>query len=207
MKKIFTSLLILSLTLILGFAQSTFAVPPTTPVATLTREGGGITTISGAVATSGTEAGVHTITITDATVSTITSNDIEDDGVADTIAVTINEDNDDITIVISGKTLTFNLDPATAASTTLAAVAADIQTKINAALIAQDMPVTVTVSVEGTSPNKTLKITVGKAGFSNTITSMNGGGATSLTFTNAPVASTDAEAVDVFVAATGSNGL
>jgi len=204
MKKFFSILAILGLAF---GVLANFAMAATTPVASLTTSGGGITSISGSVATSGTEAGVHTITITDATVSTITSNDIEDDGVADTIAVTIGESNDDITIVIAGKTLTFDLAPATAGSTTLADVATDIQTKINDALIAQDMPVTVTVSVEGTSPNKTLKITVGQAGFSNTITSMNGGGATALTFINAPVASTDAKAVDEFVAAQGSNGL
>ena len=68
------------------------------------------------------------------------------------------------------------------------------------------MPVTVAVTVTGVSPAKTLLITVGKAGLSNTITSIAGGAATALTFLNAVVAGVDAKAVDVFVAATGSNG-
>jgi len=204
MKKIFISLLILSLALILSFSQSVFAA--TTPSAGLTSVAGGISSITGTPAGTGTEAGAHTITISDATVSTVVSNDIEGETV-NTVAVSINDDNDDMTIVIAGKTLVIDVADATAGNTLLSTVAADLQTKINAALIDQDMPLTVTVTVTGVTPAQTLLITVGKAGLSNTITSITGGAAVALAFINAPVASADAKAVDVFVAATGSNGL
>ena len=176
------------------------------PTALLTTPGGGISSISGTPAGTGTEAGVHTITISDATVSTVVSNDIEG-GEEGTVAVSINDDNDDMTIVIAGKTLVIDVADTEAEVTLLSNVAADLQTKINAALVAQGVDLTVTVAVTGSTSAQTLLITVGKAGLSNTITSITGSAATALGFTNTPVPSADAKAVDVFVPATGSNGL
>lgn len=175
------------------------------PAATLTTPGGGITSIAGTPATHGREAGAHSIAISDATKSYVVSDAIENPVFPNLVNVAITAANDDMTIIIGGETLVFDL-AATAVDTTLAAVAADIEGKIDGALAAVPLALTVTVSVEGASPDKYLKILVDKAGASNSISSISGGAATSLLFDNAIVAGTDAKAIDTFAAATNSNG-
>ena len=193
--------------LLFVFATGANFVNAAGPAATLTTQGGGITSISGTPATHGREAGAHSIAISDATKSYVVSSDaIENPVFPNLVNVAITAANDDMTIVIGGKTLVIDVADTTV-DTTLAALAADIEGKIDAELAGGTaLALTVTVSVEGSSPNKYLKILVDKAGASNSISAISGGAATSLLFDNAIVAGTDAKAIDTFAAATNSNG-
>jgi hypothetical protein len=199
--------LVMVLSLGLVMALPAMAAAPTVA---LTTPGGGITSLTGTPATSGTEAGVHSIVVTDATVSTLTGTDAESNTVDDTIATTL-EGNEVLTLTIGGTAVTTGaLALATANTTPLADVAADITSKINAATTAPDVNVTVTVT--GTSPGKKFLITVNLAGLSNSITGVvtgtNGGETeTGLAGAVTLVAGTNAKAVDTFTAAIGSNGL
>jgi hypothetical protein len=179
------------------------------PTAALTTPGAGIDGIAGAPAGSGTEAGVHTIVVTDATASTLTGNVVESASAAGTIATDLAGD-ETLSVTIAGEAITTAaLAAATADVTTLAAVATDIQTKINAATTVAD--VTVSVVDPGGVSNGYFVITVDDAGVNNSMTTQvtgtNGGETETGLGGVDPVAGTDANAVDTFAAAPGSNGL
>ena len=197
-----------TLVLVLGVSLLT-AMPAMAgnPTAALTTPGAGIDSIPGAPAGSGTEAGVHSIVVTDATASTLTGTDAESDTAADTMANSLTGD-ETLSVTIAGEAImTAVLAAAITDTTPLATVATDIQNKINAKTTVAD----VTVTVAGASNAKYFVITVNVAGVNNSITTQvagtNGGETETGLGGVAPVAGTDANAVDTFTAATGSNGL
>lgn len=205
-RKIFSVLF--ALVLVASFSLVT-AVPAAAgaPTVTLTTPAGGIDSLTGVPTGSGTEAGVHSIVITDATASTLTGTDAEHDTTADTMANAL-VGTEVLTLTIGGTEITTAaLASATAGTTLLTDVAADIQAKINAATTSPDVDITVTVA--GTTPGKYFVITVNLAGVSNSITTqVTGTGATPTGLAGQdPSAGTDAKAVDTFTAAIGSNGL
>lgn len=177
------------------------------PTIVLTTPGGGITSLTGTPTGSGTEAGAHSIVITDATASTLDGVAVEHGTTESTIVNTL-AGTEVLTVTIAGDAITTGALAATTAGTTLLTdVATDIQTKINAATTAADVTVTV-VDAAGVS-NGYFVITVNLAGANNSVTTQvtgNGAAPTGLG-TNTPVVGTDAKAVDTLAAATGSNGL
>ena len=199
--------LVLALSLSLVTAVPAMAGNPTIE---LTTPGGGIDGLTGTPTGSGTEAGVHSIVVTAATASTLTGTDAESDTAEDKIAASL-DGTETLILTIGGTEITTAaLAPATADTTLLADVAADIQAKINAATTAPDVDVAVTVA--GTTPGQYFVITVALAGVNNSITTQvtgtNGGETETCLGGEAPVAGTDADAVDILTPATaGSNGL
>ncbi len=197
--------LVLAVSLTLVMALPVSAAAPTIGIAV----GGGIDGQSGTLTASGTEAGAHAITVTDATASTLTGGVAEHGATIDTMANALVGD-ETLSVTIAGEAIiTGTLTTATAGVTTLAAVATDIQTLINAELIGTT--VTVTATVTGGAGNDGFVITVDEAGANNSITTQvtgtNGGETETGLGGQAPVAGTDADAVDVLTPATGSNGL
>lgn len=205
MKKILSALGVFFLAA--AFLFGTPAALASAPTATLVTPGAGIDSIAGDGTVSGSEAGSHSIVVTNATASTLTGADAESNTAPDAIALALVGD-ETITLTIGGTAVTTAaLAAATADVTTLVDVAADMTTKINAATIAPDVNVLVTVA--GASPAKYFVITTTTAGVNNSITStMTGTAFTALGFFGvSPVVGTNATAVDTFVAATNSNGL
>lgn len=196
-------MLVLGLSLVSALPASAAA-----PTVALTTPAGGITSLTGTPLTSGTEAGVHSIVISDATASTLTGADAESNTANDTMASSLGG-TETLSVTIAGEAITTGaLAAATADTTLLTAVAADIQAKINAATTVAD----VTVTVTGTSNTKKFLITVNLAGVANSITGVvtgtNGGETeTGLAGAVTLAAGADAKAVDTFDDATGSNGL
>ncbi|MDD4931781.1 MAG: Ig-like domain-containing protein [Candidatus Colwellbacteria bacterium] len=205
MKKLLSALGIASLAAV--FLFGTPAALAAAPTAALSTPGAGIDSIAGNGTVSGSEAGAHTIVVTDATASTLTGADAESNTNPDTIAIGL-AGTEVITLTIGGTAITTAaLAAAVADTATLADVATDMTTKINAATVAPNVNVLVTVA--GASPAKHFVITVTTAGALNSISStMTGDAFTALGFFGmSPVAGTNATAVDTFAAATGSNGL
>ena len=190
-----------------AFLFGTPAALASAPTATLATPGAGIDSIAGNGTVSGSEAGNHSIVVTNATVSTLTGTDVESNTQADAIANPL-AGTETITLTIGGTAITTAaLAVATPDVTTLVDVAADMTAKINAATVAPDVNVLVTVA--GSSPAKYFVITTTIAGANNSITStMTGPAFTLLGFAAvSPVVGTNATAVDTFVASSGSNGL
>ena len=157
---------------------------------------------AGPLTGSGTEAGTHTIVVTDATKSSITSGTIPIT-VHGKIDVVIDGTNEDLTLVMGGETIAITLTH-TDHTTTIGDVALDIATQIGLSAYTG----TVTVTAPG---GNTIKIEIDKAGSSNSIdpiSGISGGAATALLFNNDGItAGTNAKAVDTFTPATNSNGL
>lgn len=196
----------IALVLVLSFSL-VMAVPVSAgdPTVAITA-GGGIDDLTGAPTGSGTEAGEHSIAITDATASTLTGDIAESAATEDTMLTAL-VGTEVLTVTIAGEEVTTAaLASATADTTTLAVVAADIEAKINAATTIAD--VTVVATVTGGLSNDYFVITVVPAGVNNSVSEVTGDGATPTHLGGeTPVAGTDAKALDTFTAATGSNGL
>lgn len=195
--------LVLALSLSLVMTVPVSAGDPTVAIVA----GGGIDDLTGAPTGSGTEAGEHSITVTDATASILTGAVAENATTEDTMLNAL-AGTEVLTVTIAGEEVTTDvLAEAEAGVTTLAAVATDIETKINAATTIAD--VTVFATDTGGVSNDYFVITVDLAGVNNSITSeVTGTGATPTGLAGqTPAAGTDADAVDTFTADTGSNGL
>jgi len=202
-RKIFSVLLTLVLVLSLSLMLAA-PVMAGNPTIVLTTAGGGIDSLTGTPTGSGTEAGSHSIAVTGATASTATGDDAEG-ATANTIATAIETGTSDtFTATIAGEDVSVTLAAATAGTTTLTAVAADIQSKINDATTVADVAVT----VAGVTDAQYFVITVNLAGANNSITAIGGTAATPTGFGTPTLGpGTDADAVDTFTAADGSNGL
>jgi hypothetical protein len=203
MKKILSAFGIVSIAAM--FLFGTPAAMAAVPTAALTSPQAGITSITGNGTVSGSESGTHSILLTDATASTLTGTDVESNTVADAFANTL-AGTETISLTIGGEAITTAaLAAAVADTATLADVATDMQTKINAETTSVD----VTVTVGGASPGKFFVITSAVAGSTSSISgTMTGSGFEPLGFAAVSgVAGLDAKAVDTFTAATGSNGL
>ena len=194
--------LVLAVSLCLVMAVPASAEAPTIE---LTAPGAGIDDLTGNPTGSGTEAGVHSIEVTDATASTLTGDAVE--GTTDNVSYTLLGTEVLILTIGGTEVTTDNLSATIADNTTLIVAAADIEAKINAATIAPDVDVSVTVT--GGAGSQGFLITVDLAGLNNSISSnITGTGATLTGLVNqAPVAGADAGVVDSFTPATGSNGL